>query len=205
MLKIWGRANSLNVQKVLITCTELGLPFERIEAGLAFGVVQTPEYKAMNPNSVVPTIDDDGFVLWESNVIVRYLCGKYSAGKVWPVDVQARADIERWMDWQQTCFNGPLTTVFWGTVRQPGAVPEAEIEKAQSRLADLTAMLEVRLAGRRWLSGDAFGMADLVLASGVHRWMNLPVERPTRERLEAYYRALMQRPSAQGHLTLPLT
>lgn len=205
MLKIWGRLNSLNVQKVLITCAELGLPFERVDAGMAFGIVQTPDYKTMNPNAVVPTIDDEGFVLWESNVIVRYLCAKHSAGRLWPTDVRVRADIERWMDWQQTSFNGPLTTVFWGTVRQPGAVAPAEIEKAQARLAETTAMLEARLDGRTWLSGGDFGLADLALASGVHRWMHLPVERPHRRRLEAYYQALMQRPSAQTYLTLPLT
>jgi glutathione S-transferase len=193
------------VQKVLITCAELGLTFERIDAGLDFGVVQTASYRAMNPNSVVPTIDDDGFVLWESNVIVRYLCCKHSAGRLWPTDVQVRADVERWMDWQQTTFNGALTTVFRGTVRQPGAVEQGEIDKALMRLAETTAMLEARLDGRTWLSGADFGMADLGLASGVHRWINLPVERPSRPRLAAYYAALMQRPSAQSYLTLPLT
>jgi glutathione S-transferase len=203
MLRIWGRANSLNVQKVLIACDELGLPFERIDAGLAHGIVQTPEYKAMNPNSVVPTLDDDGYVLWESNVIVRYLCAR--EGRMWPADARVRADIERWMDWQQTSFNGALTTVFRGTVREPGAVPREEIDKAQARLALTTAMLETRLDGRVWLSGAEFGMADLVLASGVHRWINLPVERPARPRLQTYYRQLMQRPAAQTWLTLPLT
>ena len=158
MLKIWGRNNSLNVQKVLLCCTELGLPFERVDAGMAFGVVKTPEYMSMNPNSVVPTIDDDGFVLLESNVIVRYLCAKYSAGRLWPTDPQVRADVERWMDWQQTTFNGPLTQVFWGTVREPGAVPESEIEKARARLGVTTSMLEARLDGRAWLSGAGVGI-----------------------------------------------
>src|SRR3954463_1827067 len=102
MLKIWGRLSSLNVQKVMICVDELGLDFERVDAGMNFGIVQTPEYKAMNPNSVVPTIEDDGFVLWESNVIVRYLCGKHSIGRLWPTEVHARAEVERWMDWQQT-------------------------------------------------------------------------------------------------------
>ncbi len=205
MLTIWGRLNSLNVQKVLIACHELGLSFERIDAGLAFGVVQSPEYKAMNPNSVVPTINDDGFVLWESNVITRYLCAKHAHKGFWIEDVLRRADVERWMDWQQTSFNPHLTTVFWGTVRQPGAVAEAEIEKARLRLEAMTLMLEARLEKNRWISGETFGMADLVLASGVHRWLNLPVERPSRPRIEAYYAALMQRPSAQTYLTLPLT
>jgi glutathione S-transferase len=205
MLKVWGRLNSLNVQKVLICLDELALPFERIDAGMNFGVVQTPEYKAMNPNSVVPTIDDDGFVLWESNVIVRYLCAKHSNGGLWPTDPRTRADVERWMDWQQTSFNGTLTTVFWGTVRAPGAVSPEEIEKAQQRLEALTSMLEARLSANKFISGASFGMADLALASGVHRWLNLPVTRPSRPLIEAYYDALMQRASAQKYLTLPLT
>ena len=91
MLKVWGRLNSLNVQKAMFAILETGVPFERSNAGMEHGVVQTPEYKAMNPNSVVPTIEDDGFVLWESNVIVRYICAKHSADVLWPVDPKARA------------------------------------------------------------------------------------------------------------------
>src|SRR5919108_1409369 len=99
MLKIWGRVNSVNVKKVLWAAEELGLKYERIDAGMQFGVVQTAEYKRMNPNSLVPTIDDDGFVLWESHSIVRYLAAKHSAGKLWPADPKSRAGAERWMDW----------------------------------------------------------------------------------------------------------
>ena len=205
MLTIWGRVNSVNVQKVLMACHELGLTFERIDAGMAFGVVQSPEYKAMNPNSVVPTISDDGFVLWESNVITRYLCAKHAQKGFWIDDVQRRADVDRWMDWQQTSFNPPLTTVFWGTVRRPGSRPQDEIEKARLRLEDLSLMLEARLEANRWISGEGFGMADMIIAPSLHRWLNLPVERPSRARIEAYYAALMQRPSAQAYLTLPLT
>src|SRR5450631_4370637 len=102
MLKVWGRANSVNVQKVLWTCEELALPYKRIEAGMEYGVVSTPEYKKLNPNAMVPTIDDDGFVLWESNAIVRYLAAKYGAGSLWPADPKIRASADRWMDWQQT-------------------------------------------------------------------------------------------------------
>src|SRR3978361_144652 len=117
MLKIWGRTSSVNVQKVLWCADEIGLDYERIEAGGAFGVVRDPEYRAMNPNSVVPTIEDEGFVLWESNSIVRYLAAKHSSGEPYPMHPRARAEGERWMDWQLTTANGPMVTVFWGLIR----------------------------------------------------------------------------------------
>src|SRR3990167_7501824 len=105
MLKIWGRMSSINVKKVVWTAQELGLDFQRTEAGGLFGIVKTPEYVRLNPNSMVPVIEDEDFTLWESNVIVRYLCAKHSAGQMYPTELRARFDAERWMDWQQTTLN----------------------------------------------------------------------------------------------------
>ena len=177
MLKVWGRINSLNVQKAMFCIEELGIPYERFDAGMSHGVVQTPEYKAMNPNSVVPTIDDDGFILWESNVIVRYLAAKHSPGGLWPTDLKTRADLDRWMDWQQTSFHPPLTTLFWRLVRTPNAAdPGGELDAARVKIKGVTAILEARLQGRRlFLGGEAFTMADCIMAvPGVHRWLNIP-------------------------------
>ena len=205
MLKIWGRLNSINVQKAMFCIEELGLPHERFDAGMEYGVTRTPEYMAMNPNSRIPTIDDDGFTLWESNVIVRYLSARYSPGVLWPTDPRARADIDRWMDWQQTAHNPPLTTLFWGLVRAPGARPAAEIEAARKSMDDLMAMLEARLEGRAYMGGDAFTMVDCVIGPALHRWRNVEFERVARPNVERYYRAIMARPAAQKLLTLPLT
>jgi glutathione S-transferase len=205
MLKVWGRLNSVNVQKAMFCVEELELPYERFNAGMEFGVTKTPEYMAMNPNSRVPTIDDDGFVLWESNVIVRYLAAKHSPGKLWPTDPQKRADIDRWMDWQQTTHNPPLTTLFWGLVRAPGTRPPEEIEAARKTMVDLMAMLEARLEGRAFIGGDAFTMADCVMGPAIHRWRNVPFEREHRPNVERYYRSIMERPAARKVLTLPLT
>ena len=205
MLKIWGRLNSINVQKAMFCVEELGLPHERFDAGMEFGVTKTPEYMAMNPNSRVPTIDDDGFVLWESNVIVRYLAAKHSPGVLWPVDPRARADIDRWMDWQQTTHNPPLTTLFWGLVRAKGTRPPEEIESARQIMADLMAMLEARLADREYIGGAAFTMADCVMGPAMHRWRNVPFERGHWPNVERYYQTIMQRPAAKKLLTLPLT
>lgn len=204
MLKVWGRLNSLNVQKAMFCILETGIPFERSDAGMEHGVVQTDEYKAKNPNSVVPTIEDDGFVLWESNVIVRYIAAKHSAGILWPVDPRERADSDRWMDWQQTTFNPPLTQIFWLLVRTGKMTPE-ERAVAQGKLDKALGILDAALAKREWVGGKAFNMADCVIAPGVHRFLNLPGDRAAFPNVERYYRQLMQRPVAQKLLTLPLT
>src|SRR5215471_5330757 len=119
MLKLWGRINSINVQKVLWALEELKVPYERVDAGLQYGVVNEPFYRKMNPNGLVPTIEDDGLILWESNTIVRYLAAKHGAGTLCPTTAAARADVERWMDWQLTTLGRDMTTVFWGFVRTP--------------------------------------------------------------------------------------
>ena len=117
MLKIWGRVNSVNVKKALWAAEELKLKYERIDAGMEHGIVKTPDYLKMNPNSLVPTIDDDGFVLWESHAIVRYLAAKHGAGTLWPADLKQRADSDRWMDWAHTFAREFQRPVFWA----PGA------------------------------------------------------------------------------------
>ena len=105
MLHIWGRISSINVKKVVWTAQELGLEFQRTDAGGLFGLVKTPEYLRLNPNSTVPVIEDDDFTLWESNVIVRYLCAKHASGQLYPTELRQRFDAERWMEWQQTTLN----------------------------------------------------------------------------------------------------
>lgn len=205
MLKLWGRTNSLNVQKVLICLEEIGVSYERIDAGLHFGIVKSDAYKALNPNSVVPTLEDGDFVLWESNVIVRYLCSTYAADRFWPSETRRRARIEQWMDWQQTSANPPLTALFWGLVRAPGSSSQQDLEKAHQRAEIVFQILEQHLAEHAYISGDHLGMADFCLAPGVHRWLNLPLERTHRPRIETYLARIMQRTSVQKFLVLPLT
>src|ERR687888_1649371 len=154
MLKIWGRTNSVNVKKALWAAEELGLKYQRIDAGMEHGVTKTPEYLRMNPNSLVPTIEDDGFVLWESHSIVRYLCAKHAAGTLWPTELRARADAERWMDWAFT-FQAAFRGLFWGMVRTP---PEARDQKAmeesRKKSAELLSIPDGALAGRPFLAGQ---------------------------------------------------
>lgn len=206
MLKIWGRTNSINVQKVLWCCGEIGLDYERIDAGLAFGVNDTPEYKAMNPNGLVPTIDDEGFILWESHAIVRYLARKHATGSVWPADARKAADADRWMEWYSTTLWLNVRPIFHNLVRTP---PEkrnlAEVEDHRKKLAANFGIVEKQLSGTDYLAGSAFTMADIPMAVAAYRWFNLPLERPPMPNVERWYRRICERPAFRQHCMLPLT
>src|SRR5687768_8702493 len=167
MLKLWGRVNSVNVKKALWAAEELGLKYERIDAGMQFGVTKTPEYRRMNPNSLVPTIDDDGFVLWESHTIVRYFAAKHGAGTLWPTDLRVRADAERWMDWAFT-FQNAMRDVFWGLIRTPPEKRDMKaIDAGAKRSAELIQVLEQFLESRPFAAGARFTMGDIPLGCEV--------------------------------------
>lgn len=205
MLKIWGRTNSVNVKKALWAAEELGVLYQRIDAGMEHAVTKTPEYMKMNPNSLVPTIDDDGFVLWESHSIVRYLCAKHGAGTLWPTDLRARADAERWMDWAFS-FQAAMRNVFWGLIRTPPEKRDAKaIEEARQKSAALLAVPERTLSERPYLGGAGFTMADIPLGCEVQRWMRVPIERPPFPAVQAWFDRLCERPAFRKHVDLPLT
>jgi glutathione S-transferase len=206
MLKIWGRLSSINVQKVVWATRELALPYDRIEAGGEFGVVDTPEFGRMNPNRRVPVIDDNGFLLWESNAIVRYLSSRYGEGSLWPADPCLRADADRWMDWFATMWSPVMTPVFLGLIRTPQdkrdpAVITAAMNDTNARALVLEQTLQ---DGRQFVTGSQFTIGDIALGCGAHRWLALPAERPEMPAISAWYRRLMTRPAVQGVLTLPL-
>lgn len=206
MLKIWGRANSINVQKVLWCAEELGLPYQRIDAGMEYGVVNTAEYRKLNPNGLVPTLEDGNLVLWESNAIVRYLAARYGAGSLWPTDPAVRADSDKWMDWQVSTLWTRLRPVFWGLIRTPPEKRNAqEIETAYQKTREAFAILDQALAGRQYVAGDAFTMGDIALGVAAQRWFNLPVERPAAPNLEAWYQRLKERPAFRKIVDHPLT
>lgn len=205
MLRIWGRTNSVNVKKALWCAGELGLKYERIDAGMAHGVVNTPEYRKMNPTGLVPTIDDDGFQLWESHSIVRYLCAKHSAGTLWPTDLRTRADAERWMDWAFS-FQGAMRNVFWGLIRTPPEKRDTKaIEDGCKKSAELAGMLDKVLSDRPYVAGAVFTMGDIPIGCEVQRWMRVAIERPSFPHLQAWFERLGQRPSFRQHVDQPLT
>jgi glutathione S-transferase len=205
MLTLWGRANSVNVKKVLWAAEELGLQYQRIDAGLQYGVNRTPEYLAMNPTGLVPTIRDGDFVLWESHTIVRYLAAKHGAGTLCPGDLRERADAERWMDWAFT-FQAAMRNVFWGLVRTPPEKRDLKaIEEGRARSAELLAIPERVLAGRAFMAGERFTMGDIPLGCEVQRWMRVPMERPSFPNVEAWFARLRQRPPFARWVDVPLT
>lgn len=205
MLKLWGRTNSVNVKKALWCLEELGLPYERMDAGMQYGVVNTPEYRKMNPNGRVPTLEDDGFVLWESHSIVRYLCAKHSMGKLCPADLQVRADAERWMDWAFT-FQNAMRDVFWGLIRTPPEKRDAKAIAAGTKAShELAGILEGVLAGRACVAGEEFTMGDIPIGCEVQRYLRVPIERPAWPHLEAWFERLRRRPPFAKHVDLPLT
>ena len=206
MLVVWGRKNSVNVQKVLWCCEEMPLGYERIDAGMAFGVVNTPQYLRLNPNGLVPTIDDEGFVLWESNAIVRYLAAKHAAGSLWPEDFALRADADRWMDWQLSTFWPAIRTLFMGLIRTPPDKRDPRaLEESRGKTAEVLRVLDAHLATHEYIAGDKFTMGDIPLGCGVWRWMALPVERPALPNVQRWFDSLTQRPAYQKIVMHPLS
>ncbi len=205
-VQIWGRLNSLNVRKVVWAAQETGVPFTRTDAGMAFGIVKTPHYLQMNPNALVPTLQDGDLVLWESNVIVRYLCAKYGAPALYPQDLAQRFDAERWMDWQQTALNRASGPAFIQLIRTPEAQRDhTAIAQSVAAMTPLLAQLNTHLADRAYLAGDHFSMADIPVGCDIHRWFGLPQARPALPHLERWYASVAARPATRGVLELPLT
>ena len=204
MLKVWGRVNSVNVKKALWCIDELGLPYERVDAGLQFGVVNTPEYKKMNPMSLVPTIEEDGFILWESHSIVRYLSAKHGKGVLWPMDERTRGVANQWMDWAFT-FQSSVRDAFWNLIRTPEGKRDVKaIEASRVKSGQLAAILDSALQGKLYVAGS-FSMGDIPVGSEVQRWMRLPIERPKLPNLEAWFERLCARPAFKKNVDIPLS
>lgn len=196
MLRIWGRVSSVNVQKVVWCCDELGLAYERVDCGGKFGLNDTPAYLAMNPNGLVPVIDEDGFILYESNAIVRYLAARDP--RLFPQEPRRRADVDRWMEWQSTGFTPAQTQAFWMLIRTPEPQRDmAAVEASRVKSEKHAAVLDQHLAGHRYLTGDTFTAADIVVGCAAHRWLNLPLAREPRPHLERWYGELKARPASR--------
>ncbi|MEE2655871.1 MAG: glutathione S-transferase [Pseudomonadota bacterium] len=205
MLKIIGRSTSSNVQKVLWICGEMGISFDREDLGGPFGGNDKPEYRALNPNGKVPTIIDDEFVLWESNSCTRYLAAKYAPGTLYPDDLTARADAERWMDWQIATVSPTLVPVFWGMVR---TAPEDRdlkaIEVARKKLSANIAIMDTQLSNSTYLAGNTFTVGDVPLGITAYRWFNMEIEREPYINVQRWYDLLCDRPAFQEHVMNPM-
>ena len=202
MIKIWGRNTSVNVQKVMWAVGELGLPHERIDVGGAFGKNNEPAYLAMNPNGLVPTLEeDDGFLLWESNSIVRYLAAKHGPGKLEPKDLRAQASAARWMDWQLSVAGPAITPVFWGLIRTPPEKRDhAAIEAGKVKSMAAMKILDAQLVKTAYVAGDTLSMGDIPVALMAYRFRRLVPEREGLDNLERWFAGIEQRPAFKEHV-----
>jgi len=209
MIKIWGRNNSSNVQKAMWAVGELGLPHQRIDVGGAFGKNKEAPYLAMNPNGLVPTLEEeDGFTLWESNSVVRYLAGKYDkTGILEPKDPKVRARASMWMDWQLSVAGPAITPAFWGLIRTPEDKRDhAAIKASQDKTTDAMKMLDAQLGKTQYVAGDAFSYGDIPVGVMCFRYRQLVPGRPPTPNLDRWYDAIAARKAFKDHVgSIPLT
>ena len=207
MPKVWGRKSSSNVQKVMWALGEMALKAERVDIGGPFGKNREMPYLGMNPNGLVPTLEEeDGFVLWESNSIVRYLAAKHRS-PLEPADPKTRALAQKWMDWQLSVMGPAIFPLFWGLVRTPAEQRDAKaIEGGRVKTGEATRILDDQLARTQFLAGDAFSYGDIPVAIMVRRYRDLVPERPAFKNVERWYAAIAARPPFQEHVVaVPLT
>lgn len=205
MLKVWGRNNSSNVQKVMWCIGELGIAHERVEAGRQFGVVDEPHYRAMNPNGKIPTVEDDGVILWESNAICRHLARKH--GRLMPTALADQARVDMWMDWQQTELGAAVGPVFIGLVRtDPDRRNMAAIDAAKMSAIAAMKLLDARLGDHLYVVGNTFSVADIPIGIMALRYKALIPESPVYANLDRWYAAIGERPAFRAHVSdIPLT
>lgn len=207
-LTIWGRANSVNVQKVLWCLAELGIDYDRIDAGMQFGKNDQADYLAMNPNGRIPTLVDGDYVLWESNSVMRYLCMAYGQGSpIYPAAPQARAGVDRWLDWTLSTLQPVDRPVFWALVRTP--VEKRDMVQIQNDVdaeAVVWGIVDARLKSRRFIEGDPFTIADIAIGCFARRWLGVEgVRKPALPNLDRWFAELGQRPGFLRFVAPPMS
>jgi glutathione S-transferase len=208
MIKIWGRNTSSNVQKVMWAVGEIGLPHQRIDIGGPFGKNREPAYLAMNPNGLVPTLEEeDGFLLWESNTVVRYLAVKHKATVLEPADLRQRALASKWMDWQLSVAGPAIFGCFWGLIRTPPEKRDhAAIEDSKKKTTEAMRIIDQQLAKTAYLAGDDFSYGDIPVGIIAYRYRQLVPERPVLPNFERWYAAISSRPAFKAQIaSVPLT
>jgi glutathione S-transferase len=203
-LVLYGRKTSANVQKVMWTLGELDLPFRQIEMGGKFGGLDTPDYRGMNPNSLVPTLKDGEFVLWESHAIVRYLCAKHANETLWPVDLQARALADQWMDWTSARFQPAWLGVFSAVVRaRPQDRKAEDVSRAVAAANACFEIMDAQLTRTPYLTGSDLTYADIVAGASLYRWYSMDIERKRFAGVEAWHKRLLDRPAFVSGVCIP--
>jgi glutathione S-transferase len=205
MLKIWGRANSINVQKVMWTVGELGLEHLRHDAGGKAGGLDTPEFTAMNPHRTIPVIDDDGVVVWESGAIIRYLAAKYGAGSLWPEDPAERAAGDQWAEWTHTLLQPVFLRVFQAVAKTPPQKQNVQrVMTMVQRLGVLYRRLDAHLASRPFMAGDQLTIGDIPAGATLYRYCAMDIPgRPDLPNLKAWHERLREREAYRQHVEVP--
>ncbi|HUJ03739.1 MAG TPA: glutathione S-transferase family protein [Rhizomicrobium sp.] len=194
MLRIWGRKNSINVQKAMWSILETGIKHERIDAGGTFGGLNTPEFLAKNPNGLIPAIDDDGAIVWESQAIVRYIAARYGAGTLWPEDPAERAKADEWMEWNSSTLQPALMGVFMNVWRTPEFRRNPNlIRNLVSRCGQVMLFLDKHLEDKPYIAGEKFSMGDIPCGAMLYRYFELDIERPNLAHVSAWYSRLQER------------
>ncbi len=195
MLKIWGRNTSSNVQKVIWALGEMNAPFERVDAGGAFGKTKDAPYLAINPNSLVPTLEEeDGFTLWESNSIVRYLAAKFASRALEPADLRMRAVAQKWMDWQLSVLGPAITPVFWGLIRTPPEKRDSSaIATGKEKTVAAARIMDAQLGRTQYLAGNDFSYGDIPAGIMIYRYVQIIPERPATPNLDRWYASISAR------------
>ena len=206
MLKIWGRPNSINVQKVMWTVGELGLEYQRLDVGREFGGLDTEAYGRLNPNRKIPVVEDGEIVVWESQACVRYIAARYDSGGLYASSPAERSLADRWMDWKVTTVLPHLHVCFWGLIRTAEADRDmAAIERASNDLGEVWKLLDNHLDGKSFVVGDRLTMGDIPLGAAFYRYVSLPIERPSLPHVERWYDQLNVRPAFVEHVMIPVT
>ena len=198
MIKVLGRNTSSNVQVVLWTLAELGVPYEREDRGHIHGGVDTPEYLAMNPNGLVPVLVDEGVAVFESCAIARYLASRYGdGGPFWPRDPLARAEVDKWAEWAKTTWApSVMNAIFYPLVRTSPKDRDVDaMARDMTKLLGQADLIEAQLGKGPFICGENFTLADIIAGHILYRYFTVPWERPDLPNLKAYYERLQERPA----------
>ncbi len=206
MLTVWGRENSTNVKKVLWLLDELGEMYQVINAGGAYGKLSEPLFLSLNPNGLVPCVQDDDFILWESNAILRYLAERSGNPAFWGNDARQRASADKWLDWVSSSLPVPFRQVFINLVRTPEDQRDmAAVKTGMAAFEKQWAVVDAVLAKQTWLSGEKFGLGDIPMGCFAYAWFGLDIERQPHPHLERWYQQLTQRPAYRKRVMIPLS
>jgi glutathione S-transferase len=204
-LKLWGQPKSINVQKVLWALDELGLKYERIDAGGSFGRNKDADYLSLNPNGLIPTLEVDGAPLWESNAILRYLFSAHGKAPIQPSDAIQRARADQWTEWYGSSYWPNTRVLLVQLVRTPEAQRDKNvIAAARAQVLDAARILEAHLEKHPFVAGDQFTWGDIPVGAAAHRFLNLSFDRPALKATEAWYKRLQERAPYKKWIDLPL-